>query len=64
MLVENSDEIADELGYGFQRGAPEPVKTGPQIEWWAILLICVGGALVLIIMGFGLYRNTKIDDPK
>ena len=61
MLVENQDEIANELGYDFQTGEPaEPEPVSNALEWWAILLICVGGLAVILVMYF-FYRNTRVD---
>ena len=63
MLAENEDAISEELGYTIVPGAPgdaEPVETGPPLEWWAILLICVGGLGIISVM-YIFYRNTRVD---
>ena len=62
MLIENQDEIADELGYDFQTGVPggDPEPVSNVLEWWAILLICVGGVALILAMYF-FYRNTRVD---
>lgn len=63
LLIENADQIEEELGYDFERGAadatPQPVTDEPLLEWWIIMVICVGGVVIITVLGYMLYRNTR-----